>query len=59
MTPDYCSFQSGPLSGSALKVKHHHCHKIACYWNLVNLIMGQRVTSDPRDPLRFVDPLDP
>jgi len=28
MTPDYCSFQSGPLSGSALKVKHHHCHKI-------------------------------
>ena len=47
-TPDYCSFQSGPLSGSALKIKHHHCHKIACPWNLVNLIMGQRVTStDP------------
>ena len=48
MTPDYCSFQSGPLSGSAIKIKHHHCHKIACSWNLVNLIMGQRVTStDP------------
>jgi len=48
MTPDYCSFQSGPLSGSALKIKHHHCHKIACSWNLVNLIMGQRVMStDP------------
>ena len=26
MTPDYCSFQSGPLSGSALEIKHHHCH---------------------------------
>ena len=48
MTPDYCSFQSGPLSGSALKIKHHHCHEIASSWNLVNLIMGQRVTStDP------------
>ena len=48
MTRDYCSFQSGPLSGSALKIKHHHCHEIACSWNLVNLIMGQRVTStDP------------
>jgi len=45
---DYCSFQSGPLSGSALKIKHHHCQKIACPWNLVNLIMGRRVTStDP------------
>jgi len=60
MTPDYCSFQSGPLSGSALKIKHHHCLKIACSWNLLNLIMGQRVTStDPSDPLRFVDLLDP
>jgi len=45
MTPDYCSFQSGPLSGSALKIKRHHCRKIACSWNLVNLIVGQRVTS--------------
>ena len=45
---------------SALKIKHHHCHEIACSWNLVNLITGQRVlTRDPRDPLRFVDPLDP
>ena len=48
MTPDYCSFKSGSLSESALKIKHHHCHKIACSWNLVNLIMGQRVMStDP------------
>ena len=60
MTPDYCSFQSGPPSGSALKIKHNHCLKIACSWNLLNLIMGQRVTStDPSDPLRFVDLLDP
>jgi len=80
MTPDYCSFQSGPLSGSALKIKHHHCHKIhrrnkwikltlwlkLCRKSLQCLkkdeIMGQRVTSTnpgPRDPLRFVDPLDP
>ena len=44
MTRDYCSFQSGPLSGSALKIEHHYCHKTACSWNLVNLIMGQRVT---------------
>jgi len=56
MTPDYYSFHSGPLSGSALKIKHHHCHKIGCSWNPVNLIMDQRVTSDP---LTFVDPLDP
>ena len=50
MTPDYCSFQSGPLSGSPLKIKHHHCHKIACSLNLVNLIMGQRVTSTDQWP---------
>jgi len=80
MTPDYCSFQSGPLSGSALKIKRHHCHKIhrrnkwikltlwlkLCRKSLQCLkedeIMGRRVTSTnpgPRDPLRFVDPLDP
>ena len=37
MTTDYCRFQSGPLNGSALKIKHN-CHKITCSWNLVNLI---------------------
>jgi len=37
--------QSGPLSGSALEIKHHHCNQTACSWNLVNLIMGQRVTT--------------
>jgi len=59
MTPDYCSFQPGPLSGSALKIKHHHCHKTACSWNLVNLIMGQRVTSTDPWPTQIIDPLDP
>ena len=28
MTPDYCTFQSRPVSGSALKINEHHCHKI-------------------------------
>ena len=39
MTPDYCSFQSGPLSGSALKIKHHHSHKILRWnnWNKLTL----------------------
>jgi len=80
MTPDYCSFQSGPLSGSALKIKHHHCHKIIrrdnwikltlwlmlcrkslqCLKKTKSFVNGSRVlTRDPRDPLRFVDPLDP
>jgi len=42
VTPDYCSFQSGPLglSGSALKIKHHHCHKILRRNNWIKLTCG-------------------
>ena len=79
-TTHYCSFQSGPLGGSALKNKHH-CHKILRRNNWIKLTLrlklcrksavlgilltwswvnGSRVLArDPRDPLRFVDPLDP
>jgi len=39
MTPDYRSFQSGPLSGSALKIKHHHCHKILRRINWIKLTL--------------------
>jgi len=39
MTPDYCSFQSVPLSGSALKSKHHHCHKILSRNNWIKLTL--------------------
>ena len=39
MTPDYCSFQSAPLSGSALKIKHHHCHKILRRNNWIKLTL--------------------
>ena len=39
MTPDYCSFQSGPLSGRALKIKHHHCHKILRRNNWIKLTL--------------------
>jgi len=39
MTPDYCSFQSGPLSGSALEIKHHHCHKILRRNNWIKLTL--------------------
>ena len=59
MTPDYCSFQPGPLSGSALKIKHHHCHKTACSWNLVNLIIGQQVTSTDPWPTQICWPTWP
>ena len=75
MTPDYCSFQSGSLSGSALKIKHHHCHKILCrnYCKLIKLTLWLKLcrkslqclkntkswVNGSRDPLRFVDPLDP
>jgi len=37
MTPDCCSFQSGPLSGRALRIKHHHCHKILHRINWIKL----------------------
>jgi len=39
MTPDCCSFQSGPLSGSAFKIKHHHCHKIHRRNNWIKLTL--------------------
>ena len=39
MTPDYCSFQSGPLSGSAFKIKHYHCHKILRRNNWIKLTL--------------------
>ena len=39
MTPDYCRFQSGPLSWSALKIKHHHCHKILRRNNWIKLAL--------------------
>ena len=39
MTPDYCSFQSGPLSGSALKIKRRHCHKILSRNNWIKLTL--------------------
>ena len=59
MTPDYCSFQSGPLTGSALKIKHHHYHKIAWSWKLVNVIMGLRVTSTDPWPTQICWPTSP
>jgi len=82
MTPEYCSFQSGPLSGNALKIKHHHCHKILHRNNWIKLTSWLKlcrkslqclekrnlkrlrwvlstVLNVTRDPLRFVDPLDP
>jgi len=39
MTPDYCSFQSGPLTASALKIKHHHCQKILRRNNWIKLTL--------------------
>jgi len=61
MTPDYCSFQSWPLSWSALKIKHRHCHKILsrnkwiklcrksvqCLIKTKSWVNGSRVYTDP------------
>jgi len=72
-TPDYCSFQPGPLSGSALKIKHHQCRKILrrnnwikltlwlklCRKSLQCLIVGQRVTSTDTWPTQICWPTWP
>jgi len=39
MTPDYCTFQSRPVSGSALKINEHHCHKILRRNNNIELTL--------------------
>jgi len=42
-SPDFCSFQSGPLRGSALKIKHHHCHKILRRNNWIKLTLSLKL----------------
>ena len=37
--PTIAVFQSAPLSGSALKIKHHHCHKILRRNNWIKLTL--------------------